>query len=327
MKPVVAPKSNASALSLVFQLPPPPDHLPPVSLSPLFPALSPLSVSLFWPPPLSLPRPRVAPCTATPCTRSTPRRAPTSTPRPAPRRPAPCARPCARCRVPKLLRPVQPRDPARPGDPRPCPAAMPRIPDATHADCTATPPGADQRPRPSCARVHSSFCVMNLQCSRFCFPPRSSLLKPTTPLIEFMAVHRFSSLPQRPLSIKVEHPPPLFIPEARSHSPHSLLRSRSPKPRRSRRHRTGARPRSTPSTTPTPPLCSHEPTVKPQLVAGQFASIRRSPCSDRPWNSPDRPPGPRPRHVRALLAEVTPPAVSNLRLDARPSPVRRSSQG
>jgi hypothetical protein len=48
--------------------------------------------------------------------------------------------------------------------------------------------------------------------------------------------------------------------------------------RRSRRHRAGARPRSTLSTTLTPPLCSRPAQLTAvKLVDGQFASIRPSP--------------------------------------------------
>jgi hypothetical protein len=73
-----------------------------------------------------------------------------------------------------------------------------------------------------------------------------------------------------PLSLpslyKSRAPSSSLHPEARSHSPHSLLRSRSPEPRWSRRHRAGARPRSTLTTTLTPQLYSRAPTIEPLLT-------------------------------------------------------------
>jgi hypothetical protein len=57
------------------------------------------------------------------------------------------------------------------------------------------------------------------------------------------------------------------------------------------------------------------------------SSHRRRPPERRPWSLSDHPPAPRPRHARALLAGAAPPVVPSLRLDTRPSPVRRSSRG
>jgi hypothetical protein len=173
--------------------------------------------------------------------------------------PSPCFSPCRDARA--TFAPVEPPNDTpgaqaldrRSGRPRrpPQPQAQPR--QAPSASARASDPRAPHGPAdaPAPTRAPDSAEPDHVQAPRSVAPAPSvrkwsfnepfllPLHSPTFFSIEtdsaingvFMAGRRFfSPVPLSP-SIKVEHLPPQFIPEARSQSPHSLLRSRSLEPR------------------------------------------------------------------------------------------------